>query len=131
MGGQGKSECAGLLCVVLALWQCKEGWYGVDCSTPSAAAARQLLSRPPAPPGPLDPQWLQGLKQGQDQVTPPQGDGQQAREPLPVVRAVRRPLIYVYDVSRVFTSSLLEVCLGCLSAVPIPQTFLESTETEH
>lgn len=82
------------LCRGVAVVQCEEGWYGVDCSTPSARAVASSALVPPP--------WLPGLRAE---------DTQQAgiRDPVEAARDQKRPLIYVYDLPRRYTAGLIEV----------------------
>eukprot|EP01018_Ginkgo_biloba_P032824 Gb_35367 [translate_table: standard] len=83
----GNGYCHGGFC------QCKDGWYGIDCSIPSVSSAPEAW-----------PQWLRPAT-----VDIPggkfEGDGHHS------IRAVvrkKRPLIYIYDLPPEFNSHLLE-----------------------
>lgn len=74
--------------------QCKRGWYGVDCSVPSALSSIREW-----------PRWLRPAN-----INVP--DSTQTTETLFNLNAVvqkKRPLIYVYDLPPDFNSLLLEV----------------------
>lgn len=79
------------------LLQCDNGYYGIDCSIPSALSPIQEW-----------PTWLRPSKVDVPDKAPIGSD-------LINVSAVvkkKRPLIYVYDLPPEFNSHLLEVILG-------------------
>ncbi|KAH1258127.1 putative glucuronosyltransferase [Glycine max] len=83
----GHGHCRGGFC------QCDNGWYGVDCSTPSVMSSVW--------------EWPNWLRPAQIDVA----DNQHFDEKVINAKAVvakKRPLIYVYDLPPVFNSLLLE-----------------------
>lgn len=83
----GHGHCRGGFC------QCDNGWFGVDCSIPSASMSIMNW-----------PRWLRPA-----QVTVPDSKDQTGNTVyLNAIVEKRRPLIYVYDLPPVFNSLLLE-----------------------
>ncbi|CAA0812736.1 exostosin family protein [Striga hermonthica] len=88
------NQCSGLGFCRGGFCQCKNGWYGVDCSTPSVLSSITEW-----------PEWLRPAN-----VNVPEG-AQLTRKNLVNLSAVvhkKRPLIYVYDLPPDFNSQLME-----------------------
>ncbi|XP_051151654.1 uncharacterized protein LOC127265726 isoform X2 [Andrographis paniculata] len=83
----GHGHCRGGFC------QCKNGWYGIDCSVPSVSS----------PIGEW-PNWLRPSHVNVPDSTQPSGNGVN----LNATVKKKRPLIYVYDLPPKFNSLLLE-----------------------
>ncbi|KAL8133449.1 uncharacterized protein LOC141712540 isoform X1 [Apium graveolens] len=83
----GHGYCRGGFC------QCDQGWYGADCSIPSALASIGKW-----------PQWLRPAQVNIPDHTQVTGD----LDNITAVVEKKRPLIYVYDLPPEFNSLLLE-----------------------
>ncbi|KAL2535080.1 Exostosin family protein [Abeliophyllum distichum] len=83
----GNGQCRGGFC------QCKHGWYGVDCSVPSALSSIREW-----------PRWLRPARINVPDSTQIKGN----LFNLDAVVEKKRPLIYVYDLPPDFNSLLLE-----------------------
>ncbi|TKY62593.1 glucuronoxylan glucuronosyltransferase F8H [Spatholobus suberectus] len=83
----GHGHCRGGFC------QCDNGWYGVDCSTPSVISSLR--------------EWPNWLRPAEVDVTNNQHSGEKVINANAVVTK-KRPLIYVYDLPPEFNSLLLE-----------------------
>lgn len=82
----GNGYCHGGFC------QCKDGWYGVDCSIPSISSPLKEW-----------PQWLRSAT-----VHVPDGRFGDDYHSIRAVVKKKRPLIYIYDLPPEFNSHLLE-----------------------
>lgn len=96
------AKCSALLCcaVLACALQCSEGWYGADCSIPTAATVTSGGPTEPPPP------WLTGALQGPVANVVPAAH---AGGPVSLTRQQRRPLIYVYDLPPQFMNEMIEV----------------------
>lgn len=109
----------GLLWVCFG-FQCDKGWYGIDCSIPTASQALKMLpveggagNGDTAEPDALLPAWLQGGAQGGCPAAEAEGDRpEMARQGHRTVlrgKVRRKPLVYVYDMPPDFTMKQLQV----------------------
>lgn len=81
----------------LCIYQCKNGWYGSDCSIPSVLSSVREW-----------PRWLRPARVD----VPDNADLTASLVNLNAVVKKKRPLIYVYDLPPEFNSLLLEVSIN-------------------
>lgn len=86
------NQCSGNGCCHGGFCQCKDGWYGVDCSIPSISSP--LKEWPP---------WLRPAT-----VHVPDGRFGDDYHSIRAAVKKKRPLIYIYDLPPEFNSHLLE-----------------------
>lgn len=103
--------------------QCDQGWYGIDCSIPTAS---QALKDIPAEEGAgkgeaallggaMLPAWLQGSSHGECRHAESEGDrpamALQGHSTVLRAKLRRKPLVYIYDMPPEFTVQQLQVPL--------------------
>nr|ACN39924.1 unknown [Picea sitchensis] len=86
------NQCSGNGCCHGGFCQCKDGWYGVDCSIPSISSPLKEW-----------PQWLRSAT-----VHLPDGRLGDDYHSIRAVVKKKRPLIYIYDLPPEFNIHLLE-----------------------
>jgi len=86
------NQCSGNGCCHGGFCQCKDGWYGVDCSIPSISSPLKEW-----------PQWLRSAT-----VHLPDGRLGDDYHNIRAVVKKKRPLIYIYDLPPEFNIHLLE-----------------------
>lgn len=87
----GNGVCKGGFC------QCKEGWYGMDCSLPTPKIATSDL-----------PKWVRSEKPFTSQGARSFSDDISSLQVKTIIAQKKHPLIYVYDLPPEFNSHLLE-----------------------
>eukprot|EP00850_Spirogloea_muscicola_P023503 SM000362S13790 [mRNA] locus=s362:53583:57514:- [translate_table: standard] len=88
------TSCFAVFLLAAVVWpECEDGWYGVDCSIPTADAQLEATKLP---------LWLQNISQ-------PAGlSGAAPRKELGVMKLRPRPLIYIYELPPTFNMHNLQ-----------------------